>query len=441
MKYKLISLSIVALLSSCTTLSTDLSKAREHHKQLAQKIDDYSLKRVSDITEQKTAYSDAIACLGKHFVKYQQYKNFFGKERDRDDAYAPAIQQINTQIDEYKAVIRQNRQKFTELNLFVEHAQKDENLHKKPKLIKQISAKSVEAKELTEKIDQDLATIAKLEQEKQLYITRAKSPNPNGISSFEAYLFMQGTKSMMIAVDNIYDKTGKIYGDSTALSEMVANALTYNKGVRYVDTPFNQPLSYSRVAVAKDINTASIGSTLPFEKFISGALVQYDEGTPVTSQQSVESIKLSIDPLDINSRTTVINVGLTLRLINKDGVMYFTGYTNPSNDFIDYEPASIYVSNTFFSKQIGASLFEIKSKRNYGFNTSIITSDPKHYATRELVEKGVYELLLKTLPNKHLTRTQDRLQGITTNFRVDAKAECDQKIPTQQSATSNEVTL
>lgn len=425
MKLKLIFLCTMSCLVSCANFGTSLSQARKNHQEKMDKLQSYSDQRAVSITEQKTAYSDAITCLSDYFVKYQSDRYLANKQPDTDSAYQAKVDEIDTAIKSYQSQIFEKRKEYQGLILFVESVQKDVNLHKKKKLIEEAAKKSATAKILSGEIDVISKKISQLEAERILYLGKNKSPSPNGVSLGEIYNLLQGSKWMNIGVNNIYDKTGKIYkDDSTALSEMVAQALSYNKGIRYVDTPFNAPLSYARTSVG-NINSMSIGEALSIEKFITGALVQYDEGTPLTSTQAIESLKLSIDPLDVSNRTTIINVGLTLRLINRDGIMYFTGYVNPrTKKLTDYEPASVYLQNTFFVKQIGASLFEIKSRRNYGFNTTVITSDPKHYAIRELIERGVYELLLKVLPNQRLEKN---LTEATLNYRLNAKHQCDQK--------------
>lgn len=258
--------------------------------------------------------------------------------------------------------------------------------------------------------------------------------------------FQEGLTSKVYSVSPIYDKTSKIFsGDSTAISEMVAHALSYNHGIRYKDTPFNSNWEWTRADITQNSQyNQSIGSVMPADRYISGALVQYDEGLPVYNKD-LNGFRLSVDPLVLNKNTQIITVGLTLRIADNQGNLHFHGNNEIANlnnndegfnltlandEMVDYSPSSVYVENTFFINNIGLDLFEIKSNRNYGGSISVQTSDPKMYAVREMVERAVYELILTTLPNQY--RNQQ------LNLRQQAKLECDIKpneyTPTQKKA-------
>ena len=207
--------------------------------------------------------------------------------------------------------------------------------------------------------------------------------------------------ALRISVAPIYDKTAKVFpSGSTAISEMVLNALSYVKGLHIVDTPFGE-ITESRVNLLSDryvflakglkdnivpisnkIAPLPYGILFPSQISISGALVQYDEGTETVSPE----IGLDIDAFSGKRRVETISVGLHLRLINaNDGEIL-------SNSALG-KRGSVLLSNKVYKIKTSGSYFRLISAKQYGLDVSVSVDDPKHYVIQEMVERGVAELL------------------------------------------------
>lgn len=231
-----------------------------------------------------------------------------------------------------------------------------------------------------------------------------------------------------VSVAEIYDKTGKVFDkSSTAISEMVAHALSYNYGIKLVDIPFTDNWSTSRYNPIKDTRHSGetftkspalfAGSVFLSDMYISGALVQYDE-LPASKPFGTR-VSINLDPIDLSNDTRTITVGMILRAVGSNDALILDnakrnddGTTNK----ITGERASTYVQNTYFVKKIGVNMFEVQSKRLYGGNITVEVSDPATYVIKEMVEAGVYDLLKKTIRPDELRIHNDEIcQQLFTN--------------------------
>ena len=214
--------------------------------------------------------------------------------------------------------------------------------------------------------------------------------------------------ALRISVAPIYDKTGKVYpGGSTAISDLAINSLSYVKGMRIVETPLSGDISESRVnllsqkyvylgkgikdnivGVANKISHIPFGVLYPSDLHITGALVQYDEGTETLSPE----IGVDIDAFSANRSVDTISIGLQMRLINSsDGEILSNSKQG--------KRGSVLLSNKFYKIKLSSSLFRLISSKQYGLDYAVTVEDPKQYVIQEMVEKGVAELL-SVLPNK-----------------------------------------
>ncbi len=398
------------LVISCSTLNVDETRKGYYsdNNQLKIKVNDlHRSSKIQNSEESQTSYSKPISCLSTYLAE-QQFSNakiqFKPTQQDLTD-----LENAKTELEQMK-----NKLDFLIFNFSKNVFKSDEKL-KKHKLnnsdIKFLASASVENKKFEKEIEELREKIAEQEQKIKNSENEINSYESNALKALNKY--QQGQNWLSYSVSPIYDKTGKVFSEnSTAISDMVAHALIYNNAIQYKDTPFNADWSFSRANIESAGTTKSIGSAIKADRYISGALVQYDEGSPFANLSSIENINFSIDPVDISKGSKIITVGLTLRAMNSNGEVVFEGTNEISknhlndnevklnfNKFVGYSPASVYVQNTFFAKDIGMNLFEIKGDRNYGFDFSVNTSDPKTYAVRELIDRAVFELLLKSLSN------------------------------------------
>jgi hypothetical protein len=215
--------------------------------------------------------------------------------------------------------------------------------------------------------------------------------------------------ALRISVSPIYDKTGKAYPvGSTAISDMVLNSLSYVKAVSIVETPLSGEISESRtnimssgykylskaykdnvVAIANRTSHVPFGFLFPSNLYITGALVQYDEG----SETPNPALQLDLDVASIKKEVGVISVGLNLRLINSnDGEVLANSEKG--------KRGSVMLSNRVYNSKSNGNLFKIINSSAYGLDYSVSVTDPKHYVIQEMVDKGVAELLA-VLPNEN----------------------------------------
>lgn len=215
------------------------------------------------------------------------------------------------------------------------------------------------------------------------------------------YLFSKGMRdkdidSLRIGIDNIYDKTGKVYGDTDAISDMVLEA--FNKLNLFPMTNLSRPSTYSNLDIREDLlsgnyrhnktfaNNAQIISQLPIgvlkptNFYVAGALLQYDK----TKQNKTS---LDIKYLSVGRNFDIIDVSLDLRMIDSSlGVVSL-----PTNG----KSASVSLKNRVVSFSLDGEYFKLIHDDAYGINISQEIGDPTQYAVKEIVELAVLELVSK----------------------------------------------
>ncbi|MEN9374122.1 MAG: hypothetical protein RIR79_1674 [Pseudomonadota bacterium] len=219
---------------------------------------------------------------------------------------------------------------------------------------------------------------------------------------------LDGSKRLRISVGPIYDKTTKVFPQgSTAISDMVINALSYFEKVNIVDVPLSGDITESRVNFlspqyfylgdssknqinnfAGKLSHAPFGVLFPSHYYITGALVRYDEGAEIKNP----SIDLKFDALTTKKEVRVITAGLHLRLVSStDGEI--------SSLFSKGARGSVLLSSKYYKITMNADLFKLVNDAQYGITYSVDVADPQHYVIQEMVEKGVADLLFAFTSN------------------------------------------
>ena len=203
---------------------------------------------------------------------------------------------------------------------------------------------------------------------------------------------------LRIGIDNIYDKTGKVYGKEDAISDMVLEA--FNKISIFPMVNLSKPSTYSNLNIRENllaknykgnknyIKTPNLISTLPLGVlkpttfYISGALLQYDK----TKQNKTS---LDIKYLSVGRNFEIIDVSLDLRIINSSlGVV-----SHEEGE----KSASISLKNRVVSLSMDGEYFKLIRDDAYGINISHEIGDPTQYAVREIVELAVLEVVSRWL--------------------------------------------
>jgi len=202
---------------------------------------------------------------------------------------------------------------------------------------------------------------------------------------------------MRIGIDNIYDKTGKVFGVQDGVSDMVLGAFAKLSVFPMVN--LDRPSTYGNINVRENLfsggykngakyaeNPAVIaqlplGVLKPTDYYISGALLQYDKK---------EASKLNFDAkyLSAGRNYDIIDVALDLRVVDSSlGVIAMPGP----------KLKSTYVSlqNRVVSTSINGEYFKLIHNDAFGLNISHEIGDPSQYAIREIVELAVLELVSK----------------------------------------------
>ena len=130
-----------------------------------------------------------------------------------------------------------------------------------------------------------------------------------------------------------------------------------------------------------------VGTIFPSNYYISGAVTQYDETNVLPTNKD---IGIDIYQYQFSHNTQAITTTVNLRLIDS-----WTGAVvrmPESNDL-----ASVSMTNTFYTIKTGNNFFRLIGTKDYGIDYSVEVGDPKTAAVKEMVDKGVYQLLEKFL--------------------------------------------
>ncbi len=479
-------------LVGCSTIADPINHLRQHRqdKSAVEYRKNTAKNRSVAIQDSETAFSPAIACLSDHWLRWQE------------EAEQPGIKLTQEKILE---LIGEAKIKGLNVALLSPDGFDPELVNnaiakelaglKKENMKLELSQRLINDKinnggSVTKKIkkngDVDITEHRGISpQEQRRYLEIAESLEKNAertqalenlnvnINAFVTPLAdLDPNRLFDLSVSQIFDKTGKIYDkDSTALSELVAHALTYNSALHVVDTPYNSDSAVISRANLKATNSTMIGQVFPTKMFISGGLVQYDEGD---AKPYLDYLRLNLDTVDLSKEIKSITVGLTLRLVQSDdGKVYFSQFYTGSpakisriekemqkfmdkrvknveltddetselnamneelkmlqNDkslkkqLLSTKPLSVFMENTFFTQDMGGGILRIIGTKNWSVDTHVTVSDPKMYAVREMIERAVYELLKRAIPDYELSDDVIKYTG----FQSDAAA-CDGKLP------------
>ena len=210
-----------------------------------------------------------------------------------------------------------------------------------------------------------------------------------------------------MAVAPMRDKTGKVFDiNSTVLSDMVMDSLAHFKYFDVVETPLSpDQLSDSRnnfldprylmpagviqnfASTMTTLQHLPVGVIFPSNYYISGAITQYDETNVVPSTRD---IGIDLNQFQYKYNTQAISATVNLRLVDSwTGSVVRVAESN--------ELASVSLSNTFYSVKTGSNFFRLIGTKDYGIDYSVEVGDPKTAAVKEMIDKGVYQLLDKFL--------------------------------------------
>lgn len=216
-----------------------------------------------------------------------------------------------------------------------------------------------------------------------------------------------GNGYFRMAVAPVRDKTGKVLdANSTALSDMVMDAVSHFRHFDLVETPlapdslvesrnnFLHPNYVLPNGVVQNFSSTMtslqqlpVGVNFPSNYYIAGALTQYDE---VGALPNNKDIGLDIYQYQYSRELQAITVTLNLRLIDSwtGSVMRING-TN--------ELATVSLTNTFYTLKTSQNFFRLIGPKDYGVDYTVRVGDPKMAAVKEMIDKGVYQLLDKFL--------------------------------------------
>ncbi|KLT72781.1 hypothetical protein PL75_06815 [Neisseria arctica] len=217
---------------------------------------------------------------------------------------------------------------------------------------------------------------------------------------------LKNNSRFRMSVAPIRDKTGKIFDtNSTVLSDMVMDSLVHFKHFDVLETPLSPDgLADSRnnfldprygmqpgiiqnfAATMTTLQHLPIGVLFPSNYYISGAIIQYDESDVLPSKRSIAA---DIYQYQFRHDVSMITTTINLRLIDS-----WTGaiVRTQTGDL-----ASINLTNAIYTIKTGNNFFRLIGTKDYGLDYSVEVSDPKTAAIKEMIDKGVYELLDKFL--------------------------------------------
>ena len=204
-------------------------------------------------------------------------------------------------------------------------------------------------------------------------------------------------EGIRIGIDNIYDKTGKVFGVQDGVSDMVLGAFLKLSVFPMVN--LDKPSTYGNINVRENLLSSKneysssyaqnpqiianlpLGVLKPTSYYVAGALIQYDK-------KEANKLNFDIKYLSAGRNFDIIDVALDLRAIDsKLGVIAMP----------EPELKSAYVSlqNRVVTTSINGEYFKLIHDDAFGINISHEIGDPTQYAVREIVELAVLELVSK----------------------------------------------
>jgi hypothetical protein len=204
-------------------------------------------------------------------------------------------------------------------------------------------------------------------------------------------------EKMRIGVENIYDKTGKVFPEQDAISDMVLGAFTKLNLLPMVN--LNKPSVYGNYSIPENLlsnkyknykqysdnpqllSQLPIGVLKPTDYYVAGALLQYDK-------QKANETNIDAKYLSFGRNFEVIDVALDLRLVDSSLGIIPMPEGGGKSSYISLQNRVITITaNGEYMKLIDNSPYGIKISHNIG--------DPTQYAVREIVELAVLELVSK----------------------------------------------
>lgn len=129
------------------------------------------------------------------------------------------------------------------------------------------------------------------------------------------------------------------------------------------------------------------GVNFPSNYYIAGALTQYDEMGVLPTNHN---IGIDIHQYQYSRGLQAITVTISMRLIDSwSGTVMRVKDTN--------ELATVNLTNTFYTLKNSQNFFRLIGEKDYGVDYSVQVADPKMAAVKEMIDKGVYQLLDKFL--------------------------------------------
>lgn len=209
-------------------------------------------------------------------------------------------------------------------------------------------------------------------------------------------------------INDIKDKTKKIYDGETGISDMVLTAMLrlnyfdvydYEDGdmeksktnflhVKYPYAPnmskeYREQFKGSYNQVSATLAQMPVGYLKPADFVISGALTQYDD-------IKTRDVGVDLSYFGYKNTVSLVDVGLDLRIIYApEGIVTLEptekGYRK--SNFVSLK------NRLLVSSDDSGNFFRTVNNRKYGVSIDYSLSDPKYHAVRETVELGVLNLI------------------------------------------------
>ena len=226
---------------------------------------------------------------------------------------------------------------------------------------------------------------------------------------------------ILIGIDNIYDKTGKVFGVQDGVSDMVLGAFLKLSVFPMVN--LDRPSTYGNINVRENlfsggysnsekytknpqiISQLPLGVLKPTDYYVSGALLQYDK-------KEANKLNFDVKYLSAGRNFDIIDVALDLRVV--DSSIGVIAMPEPK-----LKSAYISLQNRVVSTSINGEYFKLIHDDAFGMNISHEIGDPTQYAIREIVELAVLELVSKlTLFDWKKLGLKETVDKVHSNFVV-----------------------